>query len=275
MRIINYVNGMEGVVSAGTATLNVPKDRRYHALKLFVTAGGGVTAAASIVDRVRLYVDGVVQRDLSAAQIINIALLNGITAATGEIPIYFSEPWRASVTAEEITSWDVFGSVTKVTLEVIFLAVTTPACQTQASFDYGRNTQMVNGVLTPVLAIIKQLNQMIVAPSGTFDIVNIPTKYPIQRISLAMSANDISSVEVFNGSQKIREGTKAQNARFLADYGLNSAAFTFPLVFDYEQQISSALDNVVNQGDLNIRPTTTGAGTLTALVESRSPGYGA
>ena len=275
MRNIGYINGVEGVVSTGTASVNIPKDRRYHALKLFVTAGGGVTSASAIVDRVRLYVDGVVQRDLSAAQIINISLLNGITAATGEIPIFFSEPWRASVTAEEITSWDVFGGVQKITLEIVFLAVTTPACQVQAAYDYGRNVQVVNGQTVPVLAIIKQLNQMIVAPSGTFDIVNIPTKYPIQRISLAMSANDISSVEVYNGSQKIREGTKAQNARFLADYGLNSAAFTFPLVFDYEQQISSALDNVANQGDLNIRPTTTGAGTLTALIESRSPGYGA
>jgi len=275
MRNIGYINGVEGVVSEGTASVNVPKDRRYHALKLFVTAGGGVTNAALIVDRVRLYVDSVLQRDLSATQIINIALLNGITAATGEIPIYFSEPWRASVTAEEITSWDLFGGVQKMTLEIVFLAVTTPACQVLAAYDYGRNTQTVNGVTTPVLAIIKQLNQTIVAPSGMFDIVTVPTKYPIQRIECQMSANDISSVEVFNGSQKIREGTKAQNARYLADYGLNAAAFTFPLVFDYEQQISSALDNVANQGDLNIRPTTTGAGNLTLLIESRAPGYGA
>jgi hypothetical protein len=171
------------------------------------------------------------------------------------------------VLGEEAVSWDLFGQ-TKCTMEIIFKAVTAPTAQVQASYDYGRNKDGDKFFL----AIVKQLTQGYVAPSGTFDIVTIPTTNPIQRIHLAMSANAISSVEVYRASEKIKEGTTAQNIRFLADYGLVGSAFSFPIVFDFEQQISSQLI-VANQGDLLIRPTTTGAATLTAIIESRAPGY--
>lgn len=267
MRNVNYINGVEGVAASSTATVNIPIDRRYHALKLFVSATGE-TDATAIVDQVQLYVNGVLQRNLTATQFIKIALLNGITAGTGEIPIYFSEPWRASVTGEEATSWDLFGA-SKCTLQITFKAVTAPVCSVQASYDYGRNLDGDK----PFLAIVRQLTQAYNAPSGTFDIVTLPTQNPLQRVHLSMSANSISSVEVYRGSEKVHEGTLSQNARFLADYGMNSTAFTFPVVFDFDQQISNPLV-VRNQGDLNIRPTTTGAATLTAIIESRATGYG-
>lgn len=266
MRNITYINGVEGVASASTATVNIPIDRRYHALKLFVGATGA-TLATDIVDKVRLFVNGVVMRDLTPAQIIGIATLNGLTPATGEIPIYFSEPWRATVLGEESTSWDLFGQ-SKCTLEVVFKTVTAPTLQVQAAYDYARNKDGEKFFL----AIIKQLNQGYNAPSGTFDIVTIPTSFPIQRLELQMASNTINSVEVYRGSEKIHEGTAAQNARFLADYGLVASAFTFPIVFDYEQQISSPLI-VANQGDLLVRPTTSGAALLTVTIESRAPGY--
>ncbi len=204
---------------------------------------------------------------MSPAQILGIATLNGLTPATGEIPIYFSEPWRASVLGEEATSWDLFGQ-TKCTLEVVFKTVTAPAMQVQASYDYGRNKDGDKFFLS----IVKQMNQGYNAPTGQFDIVTIPTQFPIQRLLLQMASNSISSLEVYRASEKIHEGTTAQNTRWLADYGLVGGAFTFPVVFDYEQQISSPL-LVANQGDLLVRPTTTGSALLTVTIENRAPGY--
>ena len=266
MRITNYINGVEGVVTGGTATVNVPINRRYHSLKIFVTAGGGVTAASDILDYVRLLVNGVVMRDLLPLDIINIAKLNGITPVTGEVPVFFSEPWRASVVGEEATSWDLFGQ-TKCTLELKFkTGLTTPACVVLGSFDYARN--VADG--KPFLSIVKQLKFTYNAPAGRYDVTTLPKTYPIQRILLNASTGAISDVEVTRDNEKVLEATDDENSAFLKDYGMVASFFTYPIAFDAEQQISSAL--IVNK-ELNVRVNSASANSLSVIVEHRVPAY--
>jgi len=265
MRINNYINGVEGVVSGGTATVNIPINRRYHALKIFVGATA-LTAATDILEYVRILVNGVVMRDLSPADIINIAKLNGITPAAGEVPVYFSEPWRASVIGEEATSWDLFGQ-SKCTLEIRFkTGLTAPTAAVSATFDYARNVS--DGKV--FLSIVKQTKQTYNAPAGVYDITTLPTAFPIQRVLLNTSTGTISFVEVTRDNEKVLEATSAQNTAFLLDYKLAAANFSFPVVFDFEQQISSAL--IVNK-ELNVRVTSSAANALSVIVEQRVPNY--
>lgn len=265
MRIINYVTGIEGVSAGGISTVNLPVNRRYHGLKLLVT-DGVETDPTAIVEYVRLIVNGVVMRDLTPAQIIAIAEMNGQTVDDNIIPIYFSEPWRASVIGEESTSWDLFGQV-KATLEVKFLAAASaPAMKVQASFDYGRNVS--DG--QPFLAIVKQLRFGYNAPSGNYDVNNLPVRFPIQRILLTASTGTIDSVEVYRDSQKVFEAEDSENNALLDDYGLDASKFTFPIVFDHEQQISSPLR--VDR-ELNLRVNSSAANSLTAILEHRANGY--
>jgi hypothetical protein len=268
MRIVNYINGIEGAVTGGTATVNIPVGRRYHALKVYVTADNGAptTDPAAILDYARLLVNGVVMRDLLPADYINIAKLNGITPAASELPFYFSEPWRASVVGEESTSWDLFGQ-SKCTLELKFkTGLTAITCAVSASFDYGRN---ISGT-KPFLAIVKQLKQTYNAPSGVYDVTTLPKTFPIQRILLNASTGTLNSVEVTRDNEKVQESTTAQNSTFLKDYGLAAANFSFPVVFDFEEQISSAL--IVNR-ELNVRVVSSSANTLSAIIEHRVPDY--
>lgn len=269
MRTINYVNGIEGVISGGTSTVNVPINRRYHALKLFVGAtisGTPSTDPTAILDYVRLIVNGTPMRDLTPAQILAIADLNGQTVGAGELPIWFSEPWRASVIGEESTSWDMFGQ-TKFVVEVKFKSgLTVPTLAVLASYDFGRNVS--DG--KPFLAIVKQLQQTYNAPSGNYDVTTLPIRFPIQRVLLQTSTGAINSIEVYRDNDKVYEGTAAQNTRFLADYGLDGTAFSFPYVADYEQQISSPL--IVDK-DLNVRVNSASANTLTVVTEHRANGY--
>lgn len=267
MRNITFINGVEGVIPSGVATVNIPIDRRYHGLKLFVN-GTAAAVASDVVSRVRIFVNGQIMRDLTATQAQKIFQLNGQTFDPLEIPLAFSEPWRASVLGEEATSWDLFG-VAKCTLEVTFTAEAAPTLQVQGAYDYAKN---VTGDGKSFLAIVKQLQQVYTNPVGTLDIVNIPTSNPIQRILMQTSAGTISSLEVYRASEKIHEGPVAQNTRWLADHKLDGTAFTFPIVFDYEQQVSSPL-LVQNQGDLLVRPVFTNAGSVNVLAESRSQGY--
>jgi len=275
MRIINLINGMNGVVAGGVATLDIPPGRRYHALKAWLAAT--VSSAPStdptvIISSARLIVNGVVMRDLTPTQVLNIAKLNGITpdATTGELPFYFSEPWRASVIGEESTSWDMFGQ-SKFTLELTFLTTAlSPSCVVEAAFDYGRN---VDGTGKNFLAIVKQLRYTRSNPTGAVDIIDLPQQYPIQRIHLTTSAGSISSLEIWNDTVKVMEGITANINDFYKDYRLTPSAASFGLsaVFDYSQQISDALFVVNN--NLNVRPTCSAAGSITALVEFRAPGY--
>ena len=269
MRIKSYINGVEGVIAGGIATVNVPINRRYHAIKSFLSAtvgGNPSTDPTAILDYVRQIVNGVVMRDLTPAQYLAIADLNGQTVGAGELPFWYSEPWRASVVGEEATSWDMFGQ-TKFTLEFKFKATAVnPTLVIEAAYDYGRNVS--DG--KPFLSIVKQLAQNYNAPAGKYDVTTLPVIWPIQRILIGVSAGTVVDVEVYRDSERVHEGTAAQNARFLADYGLDGTAFSYPIAFDYEQQISSPL--IVGK-ELNVRVNSSQANSLSAIVEHRANGY--
>ncbi len=281
MRIINYINGMQGVAAGAVATLDIPVNRRYHALKLFVS--GTFNAAPStnpeeLISSVQLLVNGVVIRDLRPGDVIKIAKLNGITPDTtnGETPFYFSEPWRASVIGEESTSWDMFGQQ-KFTLQVTFNSVsvtgafpiTNLAAAVEASFDYGRNYDDKGQFF---LAIVKQLRFGYSAPIGSVDLTNLPMQFPIQRIHFSPSTGTLSSLIVYNNSIKAMEGLTAQLNDFYKDFKLVPASgFALSAIFDHTQQISDALK--VENNSLDVQPVCSAANNLTVIVEHRANGY--
>lgn len=271
MRNVNYVNGVNGVVAGGVATVDVPVGVRYHALKAFLAAtvsGSPSTDPTEILDYSRLIADGVVIRDLPPSYILKIAALNGITPATGELPSYFSEPWRASVTGEEATSWPMYYT-RKLTLEMKFKSTAVaPSCVVMVSYDYAKNVS--DG--KEFASIVKQLTYANTVPSGNFDFTTLPKTFPIQRIHLLVSTGSVTSIEVYRNNEKVREGTAAQNSAFLKDYGIDASQFSYPIVFDFEQQISSPL--IVQPADsFNVRVNSSAGNTLTALVENRAPGF--
>lgn len=284
MRLINYLNGIEGVVAGGIAVCNVPTGRRYHALKPFVSAtvgGNPSTDPTAILDYSRLLVNGVLMRDLTPTQTIAIANFNDITPAASELPIYFSEPWRATIIGEEATSWDLTGQA-KCTLELKFkAAAVAPSCTVMASYDFGRNVTVdAAGKATTFLAIIKQIVRTYNA-SSVYDINNLPVEFPIQRVHLANSGGaTTTSVEVVRDGEKVFEGTTAQNSAFLKDYGIDASQFAFSYTPDFTQQATDALTGVnfnANPAsgikDLNLKVTSSAATVITALVEQRANGY--
>lgn len=283
MRIINFVNGVEGVSAGGTSTTNVPVGRRYHGIKSFVTAtvgGNPSTDPTAIVDWSRLVVNGVLIRDLTPDQTIAIAALNAITLAASELAYYFSEPWRQSIEGQEATSWDLFGQ-SKCTLQVKFkAAAVAPAMTVLADFDYARNIVNNGGKTETFLAIVKQLAYTYNGVQGANDMTTLPLTYPIQRILLDVSAGSITQIEVKRNAEIVQESYTAQNSAFLKDFGLDASQFSFPVVFDYTQQLTDALtgsdfsqNKLSGIKDLNVRAWLSQAATITALVEQRVNGY--
>lgn len=266
MRTKEFLRGIEGVAAGNTATVNAQVNRRVHRNKIFYTESGTLSDPSTTgITRISERVNGVLITDLTPAQARAIHLLNGGTLGTGEIPLSKSEPWRASPTGEEATSWDLFGQQSNV-IDVSFDAgATSPGIRVFTEYDNLRNLD--NG--EPFKSIVKRLPYALNAASGVNDFATLPFAFAIQRIHL-FAASAINSVEVRADSNVVYEGTTAENARVLADYGLDASVMAYPIVFDADQQASSPL---VVRNSLNLRVDSSAAQTITAIVEQRVPNF--
>lgn len=273
-RFINYVPGIQGVSAGGIATVNAPVNRRYHSLRILTTNGAGVlTDATTIVSLVELVVNGVVMRSGAPKTFIDLAKTYKYTPATGEIPVFFTEPWRnESPSAAEATSWDLFGQSTFVVRLTFLSPGGGVGIQSILSdFDGKRNVRRDSaGKMVPFLAIVKQTDITVVAGSGQNDITTIPTSYPLQRIYTDISANAISRVEFYGDNNvKILESTKGENALLLGGNDISASFFEFPLIFDYDNRLSSNLTTAT----LDMRVFTTGAATVTLHLHQMVDGF--
>lgn len=260
MRYLHRISGIDGVQPSASPRIKMPVNRRYHGIKFFTTQAGAPVAVTTILDRVRLYVNGATMRDVSAARLLRIAQLNGLTLALGELALMFSESWRADKVDEQMLAWDLFGE-TSFEIELVFTAALNPGVTGLASFDYGQT--LVNGAVAK--NIIRQVEVSKNANAGLNDFDNLPVRDPIHRVLLDC-AQTINSVEVTADRNKVQETTKAQNARTLADFGLDATAFEYPVCFDFTERIEDALRV---QKDLNVRFDLAVAAPVIALVESR------
>jgi hypothetical protein len=274
MRQISYMTGLEGVGAGQTALLNLPTDRRYHSLHLFYTETGSATTVIGNITSVRLRVNSITMLDMYPIDLIADVKLDaskwGSNAqpATGEIPIYFSKPTTATVQGEEITAWEMRGQ-RSFTMEVDFdSAVTSPGLRVLATYDFGPLNTVGNQA---ILSIIKKRRVSYNVPSGVFDMTTIPTNFPIQRFLLRGTAG-ITNVEVYADSVKVYEATRADNARVLAEYGLDatSSGYSLPIVFDFTQQV---LDPLIVNSDIDVRITSGGAQSIYGVLHQRVPGY--
>lgn len=247
--------------------------RRYHGLKIFAsvteTAAGNATASTDprdIIDGVKLIVNGVVVRDLTPAQIIMLAQANfGGVAVDDHIPIFFSDPTRATIIGEEATAWDMFGQDSFVVEFKLKSGTTNPKITTQATFDFDRNTS--DG--RPFLNIVKQHSLTWNSPQGEYDIVNIPTELPIQRLHIQPSTGTVSRCEVNADGENVFEASKVENDALHQDYGIDSP-FGFSVIFDFEQQLTSPLRV---QRELNVKPTFSATNNTSIVLERIARGY--
>lgn len=274
MRLLNLLSGIEGLITGGTITINVPVGCRYHAIHFNPTINGAAAAATAFFDWIQLQVDGVTVRNLSPAQMLAIARVNGLVPPAGDVASYFSEPWRATVTGEELTSWDMNGNgVRKFVIQAkITAGITDPLGLTvEATFDYGQNVDPITG--KRALSIVHQDAQTYNLPAGRYDINDIPTDFPINRIHLFAPSSDLTQVEVYRDSQKVFEGYVFNVTQIYSDYGISFAGdgtHGFPILFDFTQQIS---DYLTVKNDFYVRVWSAGAQAVTAVTERICPAY--
>lgn len=308
-RLINFINGITGVVAGGQAVVNMPVNQRYHRLvfqctainftggtalavvavtgvgisatitptitngvivSVAVVAGGSgyvtgdtityvdatgagfvgtVTAAAGAITAVavtstgtatavdpatfllgiKLLVNGVNMRDINPVDILKVAMANGLQPRLGELPIYFTPPWRNVNQQNEMQSWDLFGQSTFQLQFSVSTLVSSPAFVGIQEFDYMRNVRPgPKGEQIPFLQPTAQHSFTWPIVGGRNDINTLPFSYPISRMWFQGStAGSIYQVEIYQDGNKIFEGTLEQLYEAYTEYGFWFGAPTY------------------------------------------------
>lgn len=245
-----------------------------------VTASGGAVTAIAIttagtpsacspsrmVNTVKLTVNGVNVADLTGPQEVLRAQFNGVNPGAGQLPIFFTEPWRNYTRFPEITSWDMAGQSTFQVQIGINSNIVSPGITGDMEFDYIRNTASGGIVASlyqqllaagsapaPILAPISrhaftfQLN----AGLNLVGQGQIPFNFPILRMfMIGSSPGNLTQLEVLQDSSKVEEGfiitqnnggQLGQINEFLSEQGFFPAIFDASYVADMNNRIDTAL----------------------------------
>jgi len=281
MRRYEPIAGITVGASGSDSTIPIPVNRRLLLLLLYASATNSVPATvygADVIDGIQIYVGTRLIRDYTAQECLDIAKLNGLgtitPSATVGLPIFFAEPWRASVMDEQVSSWDVFGQPAVTIKARTKASLTSPAISAVLDYDDGFTT---NAQGQRVLNIIRHEPVNLGSLGTSADILSpvIPVDKPIQRILIyPASGVTVTAAKVtINDSQVVYEMTQAQNINFLGDYGMVAESGNgkmFPVVFDMSQQMFDGLQPVRS---IKLGLTQSGAGTVKLVLERRDAGY--
>lgn len=255
---------------------------------LNLTSGGAQspTPPELVITGVKQLVNGVNMRDITPFEILRIALANRFTYGTngfsvGQLPVFYTEPWRDIVVHDEITSWDLFGQNT---LQYIFNMasnVTNPNITGSYEFDAERNVRPgVNSTgkpaMLPFLNPVRQHQYTYPVPSGRYDLTILPFNFPMTRLwfygtnsntGARLGKGSIFQLEVYQDGNKILEqtcGAGSQNDEALAENGFNPNVYDAAFIADIDQRIQKALKVIRN---FTVRVYSTQSMTLNVVQE--------
>jgi hypothetical protein len=256
-----------------------------------ITFGGTPTAIspARLIGAIQMTVNGSPIVDTTAASELNRALFNFETMSLGQLPIFFTEPWRNINRWPEITSWDMAGQKTFSMKLTINPGFTSPNISGVYEYDYTRNTVAgeidaptyqaaiaAGNAPAPMLHIIArhiftpQLNGgQTILPGGT-----PPIDWPILRLHFSAGTPGTLTQAIIKADNQIYEqgfigasagGSQTDQLReMLINYGFNTGIFDYSYVADKTQRIQ----NVLKVGsELKIALTSTIAEVCTILQE--------
>lgn len=255
-----------------------------------VTSGGSPSAInpGTMVIGIKLSVNGVNMRDITPAQMLAVDQYCGYIPTLGELPIFFTAPWRNVNFHNEVNSWDTFGQATFSVQFQISGSVVNPTITGVQEFDYFRNLKPSADGKTqvPFLQPVSQHSFSVPIPAGVFSLNTLPFDYPISRMYLVGSIpGNITQFELLQDNNKVLETTAEQNHQAYLEYNflannstmssipnnsLSSSPFDVTYISDPDQRYWKALKCA---NSLILRVTSAVAQTLTVIQETLPGAY--
>jgi|HubBroStandDraft_2_1064218.scaffolds.fasta_scaffold00568_17 hypothetical protein len=206
-------------------------------------------------------------------------------ALAGNLPVFFTEPWRNLNHHNEVTSWDLFGQGTWQIQAGVASNITSPSLVGAYEFDNRRNTRpsTKGGTTTnvPFLQPVAQHQFAYPVPTGRFDLTTLPAAYPISRIWLyetnsttgaRLGAGSIYQLEIYQDGNKILEVTADEMNEMYNEYGFNTAIYDAAYIADPDQRLWKAL-KIASATGLLVRVYSTTSAVLNVIMETLPGAY--
>jgi hypothetical protein len=251
---------LSGVAASQTATLDVPVGPRYHQIifRGHATIGGVVTDDfASLVTEMRIKINGKVQRVCTPAEaqaILSVMDENGayglLTNQTGDYaywPVYFAEPWRKHLAAQDGLAWAT-GDVATFQIELDLVAASTVwTLDAWALVDNSVVTGKDNTSQQAPLGLINKWFRTYIPVTGTtVEFSGFPKRDYYQSIHLFDSQDDITQVVVKADNFVIRDHPIGILETNLKTYGMGVGTTGDHIIFDNDDILDSALPMTAN-----------------------------
>lgn len=254
------------VGAAQTATVNLPVNRRYHAIFIEYKGTANQTTIEADITEVRILVDGNVQRRFSASDLNSVNAFNGYAFKAGLLPIFFSEPWRRDAFGEDMLSWGMYGSGTFQIEIDIHADATAPALGGFYVFD---------NVPQSLSNIMKWRKQTLgVTSTGQRSMNTLPKKDVYHRIHcFETAADDIADVSIEIDGLNVYDMEDSQNDALLEVRDFVPQSDVYHIVFDETQRVQDGLPMTkpdgTQVGEFNIDFNFAVANDATLLIETR------
>jgi hypothetical protein len=223
------------VAAGSTATVEMPTLGIYQ--ELLLTYGTGTSGGANQtnmeaeINEIRLVVNGVVQRRMSAAELFAINQYHGQAVVTGQLPIFLAEPWRRTAQGEDALGWgmaDVGSFVVEVDIDS---GASSPTLEI--------SSERVPGSVNMGPIVKWRRHTITIGATGE----NVISTLPKSDNYLAMhcaSAN-IDDVRVSLDGANVYEGTAAQLEHYAEKYGKTWQSSYFHIDASRDNRVSSVL----------------------------------
>lgn len=229
-----------GVGATGTYTVNGSNVITSAAI-VITGATGPIPPDLFFTGSVQHKVNGIIMRDIFAsdilAQVYAQKAIIGYVPRAGELPFYYTEPWRNVNRHNDTTSWDLVGQSTWTIQAGIANTVGAPAVTGWYEFDYIRNARpgMGNGAakdinnnvvpagkqgLFPFVQPIRHHSYQNTVPGGVSNINWLPFDFPIVRMWFNETGpGSIQQLEIWEDSNQIELLTLEQAIEAYGAYG--------------------------------------------------------
>ncbi len=223
------------VAAGATAAIDLPVTDIYHSLRLNYgtsTAGGPTQAnMESEITEIRVKVNGVVQRTMSAAQLFALNAYHGIPVNDGFLPIYFSEPWRRSAQGEDSLAWGMAD------VETFQVEVDIAAGATNPTLSATAVKEAASRAMGPIVKWRRF--RVPVAAVGVVNVSTLPKNdayYALHAIS-----GNVSDVTVKVDEREVFQATAANASAYYKEQGFTPQTGYFHVDFAPTGRVADAL----------------------------------
>jgi len=270
LRRIVKLSTFGNVAADSTATVNLfVGARKYHQLLIKYKDGtANLAAMTTAIPRIRILINGKVQREMTFAELATINAFYGKTFDAGRISIFFSLANLRTSVGEELYGWGTSN------VDTFAVEIDIAAGQTAPTLS---GIAVIEDSLEPLGPIIKwkRFPGKVAGGAGEFDISDLP------KLSGAYWATHLFSqystaVQVLVDDLKVFEVNRDDLALIYADASpaISLQANTVSVLFPFTQQGDQILPmvytrNGVNYGvkDFIVKPTLSQAETFGVIAE--------